>query len=145
MGFQMVSGIVGKTRWQRRHVCAIFQACCAIVLTMNTQVLFFCILLWNLTYDTDEYTPCKLKEWSNVLLVFHPILRQIWNYCFCAMFYAFSNYALFMTPTLLNCTFHMLLFTDPHIALLQFYFLLPLLFCFLQGQIPGAIPFLLLV
>ena len=49
----LIKTIVGKTRWQRRHVCVIFQACFAIVLTVNTQVLL-CILLWNLTYEMDE-------------------------------------------------------------------------------------------
>ena len=29
--------IVGKTRGRRRHVCAIFQACCAIFLPVDTQ------------------------------------------------------------------------------------------------------------
>ena len=31
----------GKTCRTRRHVCAIFQACCAIFLPVNTHVLFF--------------------------------------------------------------------------------------------------------
>ena len=33
-----------------------FQACCAIFLPVDTQVRFFCILLWKLTYEMDEYT-----------------------------------------------------------------------------------------
>ena len=33
--------IVGKTRRRCRHVCAIFQACCAIFMPVDTQVLFF--------------------------------------------------------------------------------------------------------
>ena len=31
---------VGKVRRRRRHVCAIFQACCACVLPVDTQVLY---------------------------------------------------------------------------------------------------------
>ena len=38
-------GIVGKTRRRRRHICAIFQTCYAIFLSVETQVLLFCILL----------------------------------------------------------------------------------------------------
>ena len=33
--------IVGKTGRRRRHICSIFQACCAIFLPVDTQVLLF--------------------------------------------------------------------------------------------------------
>ena len=33
--------IVGKMRRRHKHVCAIFQPCCAILLPVDTQVLFF--------------------------------------------------------------------------------------------------------
>ena len=42
---------VGKTRRRHRHVCAIFQACCAIFCHAST---LFWILLWILTYKMDK-------------------------------------------------------------------------------------------
>ena len=44
--------IVGKTLIRR--LCVIFKACYANFLPVNKQVLFFCILLWKLTYVMDE-------------------------------------------------------------------------------------------
>ena len=44
--------IVGKTRRLRRHVCAIFQACCAIV--AKTQALFSLHFAVKIDIQMDE-------------------------------------------------------------------------------------------
>ena len=54
------SSIVGKTRRLRRHVCAIFQACCAIFFASGHNFYFFCILLWKFTYKLDVSHPINL-------------------------------------------------------------------------------------
>ena len=55
-------------------------------INLTRKYCFFLHFLWKLTYKMDEWTPCKLKWWSNMLLMaFHAILRQILNNCFCAI------------------------------------------------------------
>ena len=51
---QWSPSIVGKTRRPRRHMCAIFTALLCYFLPVSMQVMFFCILLWNLSYKMDE-------------------------------------------------------------------------------------------
>ena len=94
----MVSGIVGKTRWQHRHVCAIFQACCA-----NFWSFFaFCCKNWHFWWV--NWHPFSSKGGATCfLMVFHAIWRLILKYRFCAIssrelsvgaiFYAFYNSA----------------------------------------------------
>ena len=66
--------IVGKTR---RHVCAIFQACCPIYLPVDTFFFHFAVKID--IYKMDELPLFKLKGWSNMLL------RHMSNYCHCAI------------------------------------------------------------
>ena len=61
--YQQVIIIVGKTR---RHVCAFFQASCAIIFASEHRSTVFCILLWKSTFEMDKYTPCMPKWWSNM-------------------------------------------------------------------------------
>ena len=92
--------IVGKTCRQRKHVCAIFQACCAIVLPVDTWVLFF--LHFTVKFHITQ-TPSKVKGWPNmlfngILCYFEANLELLLLFHFfswvfvCAIFLAFSNF-----------------------------------------------------
>ena len=59
--------IVGKTCRRRRHVCAIFQACCAIFCRWTCKYCCFCILLWKLTYMMMIWV--ILRCWGNSSMV----------------------------------------------------------------------------
>ena len=75
-----------KTRRQCRHVFAIFQACCAIVLPVNTEVLFFafCCEIWHKRWMNRH--PEKLRGGQTCfLMVFRAVLR-LSNYFFCSIF-----------------------------------------------------------
>ena len=61
-----------------------FQACCAIFLPVDAQVLFF-ILLWGWHKRSMNKRPVSLRDGRTcVLMVVHTILRQISNSCSCA-------------------------------------------------------------
>ena len=83
-----VGDIVGITRRRHRHICAIFQACCANFLPLDTRILFFCILLWKLNIRCMNRQPVSVGSRGGqtcFLMVFHASLRQILNCYFCAI------------------------------------------------------------
>ena len=83
-----VGDIVGITRRRHRHICAIFQACCANFLPLDTRILFFCILLWKLNIRCMNRHPVSVGSRGGqtcFLMVFHASLRQILNCYFCAI------------------------------------------------------------
>ena len=88
---------VGQTRGQCRHVCAIFQACRAIVLPVNTEVLFFAFWceIWHKRWINRHpeklrggHTCCFEANFELLLLFYF----YAWVFA-CPIFYAFSNYA----------------------------------------------------
>ena len=74
--------IVGKTRRRRRHLCAIFQACCVFLAIGHVRTVLF--VFWsNLPFNGIS---CYFEANFKFLLLCYFI---VWA---CAIFYAFSNY-----------------------------------------------------
>ena len=87
--------IVGKPRGWRRHVCAIFHASCAILLPMDTQVLFFISLsceIWRMR-RMNRYLVKYRGGQTCFLIVFHAFLLcyfWVWAFCLCYFLYVFQ-------------------------------------------------------
>ena len=104
--------IVGK---MPRHVCAIFQACCANFFASG-HTSFFAFCFQNRHIRWMKRHPASFRGGQTSFLVaFYAILRQISN-CFfgaislrelsvCAIFYAFSNYASELPPLHAPCKY----------------------------------------
>ena len=76
--------IVGKTS---RHVCASFQACCAIICQWSRKYWFFTFCCENWHKRWMNWHPESLRHGQTCFfMVFHAILRLISNRLFCAIY-----------------------------------------------------------
>ena len=107
----LLYSIVWKTHRRRSHVCAIFQACCAIFFASGHNFYFFCILLWKFTYKLDVSHPLNLGvvkhafQWYFTL--FWGKFRIIVSMLFlCVIFLSAIFFTLFLTMLRNITTFH---------------------------------------